>query len=156
MKKSVIITISIIYIAAILVVGFMGIALRVSNPEVYINQIILVKDENRVWATNKNNADYYTAVNFDKDNPNANVVALKFTYGFENPEDAKPEHSSKPLIYSKFNVERDGVEVQYAGGAYLVKYYRPGEYKIIFTANDAKKKSITVVINVMPDVSDII
>ena len=129
---------------------------RVSNPEVYINQIILVKDDNHVWATNKNNADYYTVVNFDKDNPNANVVALKFTYGFENPEDAKPEHSSKPLIYSKFNVERDGVEVQYAGGAYLVKYYRPGEYKIIFTANDAKKKSITVVINVMPDVSVII
>ena len=156
MKKSVIITISIIYIAAILVVGFMGIALRVSNPEVYINQIILVKDENHVWATNKNNADYYTEVSFDKDNPNANVVALKFTYGFENPEDAKPEHSSKPLIYSKFNIERDGVEVQYAGGAYLVKYYQAREYKIIFTANDAKKKSITVVIKVMPDVSDII
>ena len=160
MKKSVIITIAIIYIASIVVVGFLGIAMRVSNPEAYISNIILKKDDSHRWATNKkidnNIYDYYTEVMFDKDDPNANIIAMRFSYEFENPEYAKPEHSAKPLIFSKFDKNRDGAEVIYSDGAYLLKFYIPGEYKITFTANDAKKKSITVVINVTKDVSDII
>ncbi|MBQ2891451.1 MAG: hypothetical protein IJE45_01005 [Bacilli bacterium] len=44
MKKSVILTISIIYILAIVVVGFLGIALKVYNEKVYVEKIICITD----------------------------------------------------------------------------------------------------------------
>ena len=44
MKKSVILTISIIYILAIVVVGFLGIALKVYNEKVYVEKIICITE----------------------------------------------------------------------------------------------------------------
>lgn len=44
MKKSVILTISIIYILAIVVVGFLGIALKVYNEKVYIEKIVCITE----------------------------------------------------------------------------------------------------------------
>jgi hypothetical protein len=44
MKKSVILTISIIYILAIVIVGFLGIALKVYNEQVYVEQIKCISE----------------------------------------------------------------------------------------------------------------
>lgn len=60
MKKSVILTISIIYILAIVVVGFLGIALKVYNEKVYVEKIICITEG---YETVENNDDYDGIIN---------------------------------------------------------------------------------------------
>ena len=58
MKKPVIIVIGIIYILAIVVVGFLGIPARVFNPKTFVSDIQLTFDEKLIELQPSDKADY--------------------------------------------------------------------------------------------------
>lgn len=87
MKKSVILTISIIYILAIVVVGFLGIALKVYNEKVYIEKIICITEgykeiENDEYCDGEiiveKNQEIVIKCQVEPDN--ANSMKLRFDY----------------------------------------------------------------------------
>ena len=62
MKKPVILIIGLIYILAIVVVGFLGIPARVFNEKIYVTDINLVFDDNLTQRKAPEGVDYYFTI----------------------------------------------------------------------------------------------
>ena len=54
MKKSVVFAIAIIYLIAIIVVGFMGQALKVYNENIYVENIECISEDYKAYKSNSN------------------------------------------------------------------------------------------------------
>ena len=54
MKKSVVFAIAVIYLIAIIVVGFLGQALKVYNENIYVERITCISDDYKPYKENSN------------------------------------------------------------------------------------------------------
>lgn len=145
MKKSVVLTISIIYILAIVVVGFLGIALKVYNEKVYVESIVcitegyeeIVNDEycdGEIKA--KKNQEIVIKCQVKPDN--ATNATLRFDY----------DHDEVGKLFEIF---------ENSDGTCTIKMLDTGSAYITIVPTDRNSNiSLTIKVYCKPDVNDIL
>ncbi len=145
MKKSVVLTISIIYILAIVVVGFLGIALKVYNEKVYVEEIVCITE------------GYEEIVNDEF--CDGQIIAKK------NQEivikcQVKPDNATNPML--RFDYDHDEVGklfeiVENGDGTCTIKMLDAGAAYITIVPTDRNSNiSLTIKVYCKPDTIDII
>lgn len=144
MKKSVILTIAVIYILAIVIVGFLGIRMNVYDEKVYVDEILIISD------------------NYKKYDPNTLLGAQKINDGYsgyfqesfkqglkiEVKCQVKPDNASiKKVIYSQIDSQDCKLIVKEDGTA-VIEFYRGTVVDLIISSADSVGKSIKIQIQV--------
>ena len=144
MKKSVILTISIIYILAIVVVGFLGIALKVYNEKVYVEKIICITDGYKEVE----NKEYDGKIEVKKNQE----VVIKCQ--------VEPDNATNPILRFDFDDSELGTLftfVENGDGTWTIKMLDTGTVYIDIVPTDRSSNiSLTIQINCRPSPSDII
>ena len=145
MKKSVILTISIIYILAIVIVGFLGIALKVYNEKVYVEKIICITEG---YETVENNDDYDGIINAKV---NQEIVIKCHV---------EPDNATNPKLRFEFEDDLLGKRfdfVENGDGTCTIKVLSSGPIDITVRPTDRISDiSLTIRIYSKTDVSDIL
>ncbi|MCI5938850.1 MAG: hypothetical protein MRZ17_02955 [Acholeplasmataceae bacterium] len=136
MKKSVILLVSAVYIFAIVIVGFLGLKMRVYDPTIYVEKIVCetkgyheYSEEDKI----KKDHDGYIQVEYAKDL----VVEINCK---PNPDNA----TNKSFDYSILgNTNRYELTIKNDGTA-SIKFKEATAYTIIVTATDNHKATLRI------------
>lgn len=148
MKKSVVLTIGVIYVLAIVVVGFIGMKMKVYNQHIYVESITCIsegyKEYDQSHPEKKNGIDGYIKVDYEE----GSAVLLKCVIHPENATDQDLEYNydSSSTIFV--------VEKQSDGTAY-VRFLKPGTARITIKSTDGTNKTLVIKI-IAIELSDII
>ena len=148
MKKSVILAIAIIYLIAIIVVGFMGQALKVYNENIYVDSIECISEDYKPYKTN---SDEY------KEGYIGYIQPEKYEEGLQvlikcRVEPANATH--KDLQYISADTSICTIEKQ-ADGTAIAKFLKAGTVTIIIQATDNGNEQVKIKI-ITHDVSGIL
>jgi hypothetical protein len=140
MKKSVILVIAVIYVLAIVVVGFIGIRMKIYNANVYVEKIECVSDNYRKCNENddfyQKGYDGYISVIYEE---NLKVL-IKCNIYPENASEKKLEY-----IYDKSSTT---YTLTYNDdGTANVEFFKGGSATIIVKSTDNVGTSIKILIN---------
>lgn len=138
MKKSVILMIAIIYIIAIVLVGFLGLKMKVYNEKKYVESIECISE------------DY--VVNENKINPDDFDGSIKKTYRkglkIELVCRVLPENAdNKKLKYIYDEENAPFIITENEDGTAVVEFIRGGSGKVIVKATDNKGVQLIIQIN---------
>lgn len=144
MKKSVILTIAVIYIFAIVIVGFMGIRMSVYKEKVYVNEITIISDDYKVYTD-------ATELGKDKlEQGYSGYISKSFQQGLkvEIKCDVKPDNAdNKKLIYVCAE-SSDYKLITNSDGTATIEFYRGTVVDLIIKSSDTVGKSIKIEIKV--------
>lgn len=146
MKKSVILTIGVIYIVAICVVGFIGIKLSIDNPTIYVDEIVC---ESENFTTK-------TLTEDDKAKGYIGVISATYQEGIKIPVKCKvlPENATYPkLNYEIGNKQICNLTVQ--DGVAMLEFTSEGSCSLIVSTTDGHNTSVKIKI-IVTDVSGIL
>lgn len=135
MKKSVIITIVVIYIIAIFVVGFIGMEIEVANELIPVENIICVTEGAKKSTSQDAGYDYVINKNYVE----GLKIELKCQITPDNATQKKLEYIGEGFSYS-LKVNDDGTAT--------VEFFRGGSATIRVKATDNNGVSIIIKINV--------
>lgn len=143
-KKSVVLAISVIYVLAIVVVGFIGMKMKAYNPTIYVDSIQCISEGYTEYLDQQNNADGYISTIYSeglkvlikcKISPdNATTTKLKYDY----------DQTSQTF---KLQVNDDGTAV--------VEFLKGGTATITIKSMDSVGKKLVIDI-IATDLGDII
>ena len=140
MKKSVILVIAVIYVLAIVVVGFIGIRMKIYNANVYVEKIECVSDNYRKCNENddfyQKGYDGYISVIYEE---NLKVLIKCNIY----PENA----SEKKLEYIYDKISTTYTLTYNDDGTANVEFFKGGSATIIVKSTDNVGTSIKILIN---------
>ncbi len=144
MKKSVIITIMVIYILAIVVVGFIGIRLKVYNEQKYVEKIECISDGYKNYdsttttGASKIEAGYVGYIRADYQT--GLKVEIKCRITPDNATNKKLEYivDDKPSIY-QLTTNSDGTAT--------IEFFKGGVATVIIRATDSKQTQIKIEIS---------
>lgn len=140
MKKSVILVIAVIYVLAIVVVGFIGIRMKIYNANVYVEKIECVSDNYRKCNENddfyQKGYDGYISVIYEE---NLKVL-IKCNIYPENASEKKLEY-----IYDKSSTTY--TLTCNDDGTANVEFFKGGSATIIVKSTDNVGTSIKILIN---------
>lgn len=151
MKKSVVLVIAVIYLLAIVIVGFMGIRMKVYNEVVYIDEIVCTTDGYKPCsADNKDDKDYKYNVGLIAEGFNG-YIQKTYTDGLSVqlkceflPRNANAFQNGKPFEYiyeeneSKYTVELSG------DGTLIVRFKDAGTCDVTVKSQDGRGKTLKV------------
>lgn len=148
MKKSVILTISVIYIIAIVVVGFIGIRMKIYNANIYVDSITCISDNYHKYEEGSDGAeagyDGYIHTNY--------VDGLKVLIKFKiNPDNA----TEKKLEYIYDTNSTIFTIIDNGDGTAYINFLKAGSATIIIKSTDNKGVKIKIKINAV-DIGDIV
>lgn len=133
MKKSVILAISVIYILAIVVVGFIGMKMKAYNPTIYVESITCISDGYKEYPDDQNNADGYIATVYSE----GLKVLLKCKISPDNATSKKLEYNyDKTSQTFKLVVNEDGTAT--------IEFLKGGTATITIKATDNTGKKLVV------------
>lgn len=127
MKKPVIIIISLIYALAIVIVGFVGMAIKTFNPTIFSSQIKIEFDETLVARTNKKEGVDYAFQIITKVPVTFNITASILPENVTDKECAfeKRDESNKYTVSTTFNGQHTiatyNCEPAVTGSFYLIE-----------------------------------
>ncbi len=158
MKKSVILLIAVIYILAIVIVGFIGLRMKVYNPVIYVDKITCVSKNFKEYTLEQleNNPNLKDEVENDH---LVGYIEEKFVEGLEveirceiSPENA----TDKGLTYST-NVSDKYELIVNKDGTCKIKFYKNAFATVTVESNDNNKSKsrIKIRVNVVEDNFDI-
>lgn len=151
MKKSVILTIAVIYIFAIVIVGFMGMKMNVYNEKVYVNEIVVLSQDYKPYTD-----DTELGKNMLEDGYSGYITRSDFTYGMkiEIKCDVKPDNAdNKKLIYSCAESSKYKLILNSDGTA-TIEFYEGTVVDLIIKSSDTVGESIKIRI-IVNDFSDL-
>lgn len=141
MKKSVILLLSAVYIFAIVIVGFLGLKMKVYDPIVYVNNIICETEGYKEYSEEekvKKGHDGYIQVEYS-----ANlIVEIKCK---PNPDNA----TNKTFDYSVLGDASRYELIVKEDGTASVKFKEATAYTVIVTATDNHKATLKIKIIVV-------
>lgn len=136
MKKSVIMLLSAVYILAIVIVGFLGLKMKVYDPVIYVENIICETDGYHEYSEEdkiKKEHDGYIQVEYAKDL----VVEIKCK---PNPTNA----TNKTFDYAILGNENRYELVIKTDGTANIKFKEATAYTVIVTATDNHKATLRI------------
>lgn len=148
MKKSVVFAIAIIYLIAIIVVGFMGQALKVYNENIYVESIECISEDYKAYKSNSNEfkEGYIGYIQPDKYEEGLQVL-IKCR--------VEPANATyKDLQYISTDTSICTIEKQ-ADGTAIATFLKAGTVTIIIKATDNGNEQIKIKI-ITYDVSGIL
>ncbi len=139
MKKSVILSILVIYIIAVFVVGFIGQKLKVYDPTVYVDEIVCESEGFEENTEELKAKGYIGRINVDE-----------FTNGMKIQIKCRvnPDNATYPkLIYSiPSNTKICTMEI--IDGIAVLTFTDSGFVVVTVTSSDTRKKSVKIEVNV--------
>lgn len=146
MKKSVILIICVIYVLAIVIVGFLGLALKVGNEKIPVEEIICINEE---YIPNNDKVD-------DNDYDGTIVVNYKVGLIINLNCEVRPDNADMKRL--EYIGDEDSsiytIEMQNDGSANII-FHKGGIAFIIVQATDNEKKTLKIKINAF-DINSII
>lgn len=146
MKKSVILTIGVIFIIAIVVPGFIGLRMRVYNETRYVEEIICITEGYTKYDPSK--PDEKPKI----DQGIEGYIIEQFTPGLKVVIKCqlKPDNATnQKLEYAYDEKSRVFSVTENADGTATIEFHEKGTATIIIRATDNKKKSIEIEIYAM-------
>lgn len=146
MKKSVILTIVVIYIFAIVIVGFIGIRQGAYNENKYVNDIVIISNN-------------YVKYDVESDEAKSGIeghISTSFVEGLkiEIKCQVKPDNATnKKLIYA-CDESQDYKLIDNADGTATIEFYHGAQFILIVKSQDTVGFSKKIFIDV-EDLSDI-
>ena len=156
MKKSVIMTIAVVYVLAIVAVSFLGMKMFIYNPEIPVEEIIC-RSEDKV-STQK----YAYVKNTNPKLKYDGTISIKYDENYDNQIVVdcyvKPDNSTVKTVsywWDKSAATNHNITIIEKDGCLYVKFNKTASINIIVSANDDSKKSITIKVSAKPSREDI-
>lgn len=146
MKKSVILTIAVIYILAIVIVGFLGIKMKVYNEKVYVKDIIVLTDGYQEYTDDTN-------VGKDKIEKGINgYIKNTFKEGLKVEIKCQviPDNATeKKLDYTYLKKDESYIITIQDDGTAVIEFKKPGVLLLTVNSTDnaGAKKTIEIMAN---------
>lgn len=144
MKKSVILSILVIYILAVFVVGFIGQKLKVYDPTIYVEEIVCESEGFKEEISDELKAKGYIgkiSVNYEE--------GLKIQIKCR----VKPDNATYPNLLYSLNSKICTMEV--IDGIAVLTFTDSGIVDVIVTSSDTRKKSVKIKV-IVSDLGEII
>lgn len=146
MKKSVILIIAVIYVLAIVIVGFIGIRMRVYNENVYIESITCVSDGFEKYEEGSDGAKNGLTGHITTTYETGLKVLIKCEY---YPVNANA-FEGKPFKYISGSSNNYNV-IENNDGTCTIEFKAVGSCDLIVMSNDSHKAEIRIRITALPD-----
>lgn len=144
MKKSVILTIAVIYILAIVVVGFMGIRMQVYEEKVYVDEIVMLTEGYKPYTKD-------TALGESKLNEGIDgYITKSFKEGLkvELKCQVKPDNADNKNLLFSCDASDDYKLVMNSDGTATIEFYKGCVATVLIKSADGKGANMTVEIKV--------
>ena len=122
MKKSVVILIGVIYVAAIALVSFFGLQAKVYNEKVYVESIEILDPDNRIQVDDQ--GDKYVVI-FAPDENGERKYQINYR--------VYPDDASTKTVSFDYDKQKDFVTIDENG---IVSFSRPGSVIVYISATD--------------------
>ena len=149
MKKSVVLVIAVIYLLAVVIVGFVGLRMKIYNPVIYIDRIVCKSEGYTPCDPGKAEDEQLIEEGFD------GYIHEKFTDGLtvriECDYEPKSADRLKPLEF--ICAENDAyytVEEQEDGKTFLIRFKKSGTCNVTVRAQDGKNAQLKIQVRALP------
>lgn len=146
MKKSVVLVIAVIYAFAIVIVGFLGIRMRIYNEIVYIDSITCVSDNYKAYPEVHDGLAGHIDVKINKGETVSVLVKCEYS-----PNNANEFEKGHPFDYIYQKKDSEYVLTVQGDGTCIVKFLKESTCDITVKATDARKAEIKIRVQAVPN-----
>ena len=151
MKKSVVLVIAVIYLLAVVIVGFVGLRMKIYNPVIYIDRIVCKSEGYTPCDPGKAEDEQLIEEGFDGyiHTKYTDNLAVLIKCDFE-PLEANA-HQEKPFEF--ICAENDAyytVEEQEDGKTFLIRFKKSGTCNVTVRAQDGKNAQLKIQVRALP------